>query len=62
MCKCKRCGRVLKSPESIKRGYGKTCYRIVQFQETTKSEVKTEVNQEIAFLKLEIRTLKRTSS
>lgn len=21
MCKCKRCGRVLKSPESIERGY-----------------------------------------
>jgi hypothetical protein len=59
MCKCKRCGRVLKSPESIERGYGKTCYRIVQFQESTKPEVKTEINQEIAFLKLEIKTLKR---
>lgn len=59
MCKCKRCGRILKNPESVKLGYGKTCYRIVQLQETIEPEVKPEVNQEIAFLKIEIKTLKR---
>ena len=25
--KCKRCGRVLKSKESIAKGYGTTCYK-----------------------------------
>lgn len=29
MCKCQRCNRELTTPESIKRGYGETCYRIV---------------------------------
>lgn len=57
--RCKRCGHTLTSPESIKRGYGKTCARIVKLQEANKPEVKPEVNQEIAFLKLEIKTLKR---
>ncbi|MHA2282510.1 MAG: DUF6011 domain-containing protein [Promethearchaeota archaeon] len=33
MNKCKRCGRVLRSEESIKRGYGKSCYRIVQLNQ-----------------------------
>ena len=27
---CRRCGRVLKSQESIKRGFGRTCYLKVQ--------------------------------
>jgi len=57
MCKCKRCGRILKSPESIKRGYDKTCARIVELQKANKSE--PEINSEIAFLKCEIKTLKR---
>jgi len=33
MCKCKRCNRELTSLESIKRGYGKLCYRIVQLEQ-----------------------------
>lgn len=56
--RCKRCNHVLKSTESIKRGYGRVCYRIVQLQEANKPEVKLETNQEIAFLKCEIKTLK----
>ena len=59
MSKCKRCGKELRSQESIKRGYGKTCYRIVQLQEVKESEVKPKINQEIAFLKMEIKMLKR---
>lgn len=31
--RCKRCNRVLKNEESIKFGYGKKCYRIMQLQE-----------------------------
>ncbi len=31
--RCKRCNRILTSKESIKRGYGLKCYRIVQLQE-----------------------------
>ncbi|MEG1565399.1 MAG: DUF6011 domain-containing protein [Bacilli bacterium] len=26
-CKCKHCGRMLKDPLSIQRGYGEECYR-----------------------------------
>lgn len=33
MCRCKRCKRELTSIESIKRGYGKFCYRIVQLEQ-----------------------------
>lgn len=55
--RCERCNHILRSAESIKRGYGKTCYRIVQLQEANKPE--PEVNDEIAFLKMEIKTLKR---
>ena len=54
--KCKRCGRKLTSEESIKRGYGMTCYRIIQLQN---QETKPETNQELAFLKCEIKMLKR---
>lgn len=57
MYKCKRCGRVLTSRKSIELGYGKVCYRIHLLEEANKSE--PEVNQEIAFLKMEIKTLKR---
>ncbi len=35
---CKRCGRILKSQESIKRGMGKVCYRITQFQKEEQPE------------------------
>ena len=56
---CKRCGRVLKSEQSIKLGYGATCYRIFKLQEANKPEVNPDMNQEIAFLKMEIKTLKR---
>jgi len=40
MCeiRCKRCGHVLTSPESIERGMGEICYRIVQLQEINKPE------------------------
>ena len=33
MHKCKRCNRVLTSEESIKRQYGRICFRIMQLQE-----------------------------
>jgi len=26
-CRCKLCGRTLKDPKSIKRGYGEECYK-----------------------------------
>ncbi len=32
--KCKRCNRILKNPESIKRGYGLKCHRIIQLQKS----------------------------
>ena len=54
--RCKRCNRVLKNPKSIELGYGKTCYRIVKLQENNKPEVKID---DIAFLRMEINTLKR---
>lgn len=40
MCeiRCKRCGRILKSRESIERGMGKTCWRISQLQQAKQSE------------------------
>ena len=56
---CKRCGRELTSPKSIKLGYGATCYRIVQLQKVEKPEAEPEFSQEIAFLRCEIKTLKR---
>lgn len=36
--RCKRCNHVLRSTESIKRGYGRTCYRIFKLQEANKPE------------------------
>jgi len=35
---CKRCGRTLRSQESIKRGYGPKCFKITQLQETTQEK------------------------
>lgn len=29
-CKCLSCGRILKDPKSIKRGYGEECFKKVQ--------------------------------
>jgi hypothetical protein len=52
---CKRCGRVLKSAKSIKLGYGPTCYRISKFHDDP-----VNVNEEIKFLKIEIKMLKKT--
>jgi hypothetical protein len=53
MCKCKRCGRILKNLESIKLGYGATCYRIVTLQE--KQPEKIDVKELKAFITLEIK-------
>ena len=36
--KCKRCGRSLTSAESIARGYGKKCFRIVQLNEQKEAQ------------------------
>ena len=55
--KCKRCNRVLKNPLSIEKGYGDTCFRIIQLQQ--EKEPKIEVNQELSFIKCEINMLKR---
>lgn len=60
MTNCKRCGKELKNPNSIKLGYGKTCYRIITLQETKKEETNelTEVISTIRFLKCEINMMK----
>ena len=55
--RCKRCNRILKNKESIERGYGVKCYKIIQLNNIEK--LKPEINDEIAFLKCEIKTLKR---
>ena len=39
MIKCKRCGRLLKAEESIKRKYGKRCYEL-SFGKVEKKEVR----------------------
>lgn len=44
MCKCQRCGKELKSGESIQRGYGPTCYKIVNFQNKRKLDIKKDLN------------------
>ena len=56
MHRCKRCNRILSHPESIQRGYGSTCYRIMQ---TNKDQEKNQFQKEIQFLKCEIKFLKR---
>ena len=56
MCKCKRCGRVLRSEESIKRGFGKNCYRIIQLNqksEETETPDITELLNRIRKLELD---------
>lgn len=53
---CKRCGRTLKSPESIKRGYGLKCFKIIQLQENSND---AKLTNEINFLKCEINMIKR---
>lgn len=40
MCKCKRCGRELTTPESVKRGYGSICYRIIASRDAKKWRLK----------------------
>ena len=44
--KCKRCGRILRNKESIKRGYGKTCYNIMQL-----NQEQNKPNEELIELK-----------
>jgi hypothetical protein len=56
--RCKRCKAILTNLESIKRGYGKTCYRITQLQKLDDNN-QNDYNTEISFLKCEINMLKR---
>ena len=51
---CKRCGRVLKSPKSIKLGYGPTCYRLIKLHDNP-----LNIQEEIKFLKVEMNMLKK---
>ena len=51
---CKRCGRPLRSEKSIKLGYGPTCYRLSKTQDNP-----FNIKQEIEFLKIELKTLKK---
>jgi hypothetical protein len=51
---CKRCGRALKAAKSIKLGYGPTCYRKKKLEENSPM-----VEEELKFLKVEIKMLKR---
>lgn len=36
--KCGKCGRALKDPRSIKRGYGPNCWQKVKLEEAKKKE------------------------
>lgn len=54
MTKCLRCGRKLTSQLSIERGYGKTCFRIVNANKPIPNN-----DSDIEFLKMEIKALKR---
>lgn len=54
--RCIRCNRILRSKESIKLGYGKTCYRITKLQEKDKPNSQSD---DILFLKMEVKMLKR---
>ena len=56
--RCKRCKAKLTNLESIKMGYGKTCYRIIQLQERVENKQES-YKIEINFLKCEINMLKR---
>ena len=53
---CKRCGRLLTSAKSIKLGYGPTCYRISKYHD---NPVNVNVHEEIKFLQIEIKMLKK---
>ncbi|MBA7497218.1 hypothetical protein ES702_07830 [subsurface metagenome] len=58
MSKCLKCGRRLTNPESIKRQYGKTCFRIIQLQKQKQSidilEIRQYIRQEIKrFMKIQ---------
>jgi len=57
--RCKRCGHALTNHESIKRGMGKTCYRIFKLSKTSVPEINPIVNQELILLKFEINKLKK---
>lgn len=52
--KCKWCNRILTSKESIERGYGGKCFRIIQLQKNDMNR-----DQDIQFLKSEVKFLKR---
>lgn len=54
--RCKLCNRILRSEESIKLGYGKTCYRIMKLNQTKQPE---DNSDDIMFLKMEVKMLKR---
>lgn len=63
MINCKLCGRPLTSQESIKRGYGATCYRIhMNTQKLQKTDDFFEqienIKTENTFLKMEIKMIK----
>ncbi|GAG82325.1 unnamed protein product [marine sediment metagenome] len=45
MNKCKRCGRELRSEESIKRGFGKRCYRIVQLNQKSQETITSDITE-----------------
>jgi hypothetical protein len=51
---CKRCGKVLKAARSIELGYGPTCYKIIKNQDNS-----INLEEEVKFLKIEIKTLKK---
>ena len=51
---CKRCGRVLKANKSIKLGYGPTCYKMIKNKDNN-----INLEEEVKFLKIEIKTLKK---
>lgn len=50
---CKRCGRGLKSAKSIKLGYGPICYKKINSHDNS-----INIEEEIKFLKIEIKMLK----
>ena len=52
MHKCLRCGHILTNKQSIERGYGKTCYRIINLQKAEEpkpdmKEIKKLITSEI---------------
>jgi len=65
--KCKRCNRVLMSKESIERGYGPTCYRIITLRDLNLGRDPLVPNLaqlgkydlDLNFLKCEIKFLKK---